>query len=114
MGHGLKAGSLIVVEGNAVHRFGEPDDIKCSSAVLRIQHQNFWCRIYASHDLGCECARGFGDWASCSSSPISCGSLYARGFLCNPRRCQDGLGRMFPGSTIFSQTLTTFSDYSCG
>ena len=53
MRDGVKTGSLTVIEGDVVYSFGEPPTAKRPPVVLRVRSPNFWCRIYASHDLGC-------------------------------------------------------------
>lgn len=54
MKDGVKTGSLVVVEGDSVYTFGEPTTPKQPAVIVRVVNANFWCRVYASHDLGCK------------------------------------------------------------
>ncbi|KIP03918.1 hypothetical protein PHLGIDRAFT_94222 [Phlebiopsis gigantea 11061_1 CR5-6] len=67
MKDGLKTGSLVVVEGDSVYTFGESTTPAQPAVILRVVNANFWCRVYASHDLGFAEAYMHGDFLATPS-----------------------------------------------
>ena len=51
---GITKGSLVIIEDDTAHVFGQPAVPGQAPVTLRVNNANFWCRIYASHDLGCK------------------------------------------------------------
>ena len=43
-----------MIEGDSAYTFGGPATYEEPAVTLRVVNANFWCRIYASHDLGCK------------------------------------------------------------